>query len=275
MKVRQRYQHLLCSVRTLTTIFFTPRPLFLLLLVQPVVDPFSANMIVFLSLARFLLFILAVATFAHAASNTPDPMRSNHIHRPPASSHPKTVAKRGLAGRPGDIEYMGFFGSLLAIPTLISYLGIQTNYNLQKSYYNSQIQAEYYKQSREMLRAHATKLIQDQEKKFAKAGQTWPGMIYDAEGNLRQGAKPPAIGGKVVDAPPKPERQGVGAGDAGGVAGSSGTGVGGSGAGVGAGEGGEKSVGTDESASASVVDATRSSRLSDGSSGGDALSKSI
>ncbi|SPC66950.1 uncharacterized protein UHOD_02509 [Ustilago sp. UG-2017b] len=232
-------------------------------------------MIVSLSLARFLLFTLAVATFAHAAPNTPDPMRSNHIRRPPASSHPKTVAKRGLAGIPGDIEYMGFFGSLLAIPTMISYLGIQTNYNLQKSYFNSQIQAEYYKQSREMLRAHAAKLIQEQEKKFAKAGQTWPGMVYDAEGNLRQGAKVPMSGGKVVDVPPKPARQGVDAGDAGGVAGSSRTGAGGSGAEVGAGEGDEQGVGTDDIASAGVVDATKSPGLSDGSSGGDALSKSI
>ncbi|SNX83196.1 uncharacterized protein MEPE_01902 [Melanopsichium pennsylvanicum] len=125
------------------------------------------------------------------------------------------VTKRGLPGIPGDIEWMGFYGALLAVPTMLSVLGIVTNYNVQKSYYNSQINAQYYKQTREMLRAHTAKLIQEQEAKFANAGQTWPGMIYGADGEVNKGVSLPSYAGRLVGSPPKASGGQGGQGEAG------------------------------------------------------------
>lgn len=124
---------------------------------------------------------------------SPSPPSTPPSPQPPSSpsrllrvrKHPPHPTKRGVPGLPGDIEWMGFYGSLLAVPTMLSILGIQTNYNLEKSYFNSQLNAQYYKQSRELLRAHAAKLTRNQEEKFAKAGVTWPGMMYDKDGQVR------------------------------------------------------------------------------------------
>lgn len=127
---------------------------------------------------------------------------THHIVRV-ASQSSHTIDKRGLPGIAGDIEWMGFYGSLLAVPTMLSVLGIITNYNLEKSYFNSQLNAQYYRQTREMLRAHSAKLIQEQEAKFAKAGQTWTGMIYNADGELNKGVTPPSWNGKMVGTPQK------------------------------------------------------------------------
>ncbi len=85
--------------------------------------------------------------------------------------------------------------------------GIVTNYNLEKSYFNSQINAQYYKQSRELLKAHAAQLIREQETKFAKAGVTWQGMVYDKDGNANPGAKLPSSRGVVLLPPEKQEGQ--------------------------------------------------------------------
>lgn len=141
---------------------------------------------------------------------------------------PATLSKRGVPGMAGDIEWMGFYGSLLAVPTMLSILGIVTNYNLEKSYFNSQLNAQYYKQTREMLRAHTTKLIQDQEQKFAAAGVKWNGMMYDASGHVRGGARLPEWNGRVVAGPVtqtqtqmqmQTQASGVGGGGAGGAGG--------------------------------------------------------
>lgn len=155
---------------------------------------------------QFLLFSLLLSSLVHGEEAQPRPRkRPNRQHEPftssPPSAPPSTqppssparllgirklpVSKRGVPGLAGDIEWMGFYGSLLAVPTMLSILGIQTNYNLEKSYFNSQLNAQYYKQSRELLRAHAAKLTRDQEEKFAKAGVTWPGMMFDSEGQVR------------------------------------------------------------------------------------------
>ncbi|KAI3481761.1 hypothetical protein L1887_55608 [Cichorium endivia] len=85
-------------------------------------------------------------------------------------------------------------------------MGIVTNYNLEKSYFNSQINAQYYKQSRELLKAHAAQLIREQETKFAKAGVTWQGMVYDKDGNANPGASLPSSKGTVL-LPPQQENQ--------------------------------------------------------------------
>ena len=69
-----------------------------------------------------------------------------------------------------------------------------------------------------MLRAHSADAIRSQEIRFAKAGQTWDGMIYDKDGEVRPGAKVPTWHGQVVGLPQK-------AGDT-GVAGGTGTGTG-------------------------------------------------
>ena len=143
-----------------------------------------------------------------------------------SSTSSVSVEKRGMRGRAGDIEWMGYFGSLISIPTMLSVLGIVTNYNLERSYFNSQINAQYYKQTREMLRAHAAKLIREQEMKFAKSGQTWNGMIYDQDGNVNAGAKMPTWNGNVVAMPPTAEEQS--AVTVGGAGGAGGTGSGGS-----------------------------------------------
>lgn len=143
-----------------------------------------------------------------------------------------SLSRRGLPGMPGDIEWMGFYGSLLAVPTMLSILGIITNYNLGKSYYNSELNAQYYKQSREMLRAHTAKLIQDQEKKFANAGVSWNGMVYGKDGQVNPGAKLPewngrVLGGTVADpkSQPVPGSGGAVQGAAAGVGGGTTAGV--------------------------------------------------
>ncbi|PWZ00566.1 hypothetical protein BCV70DRAFT_216743 [Testicularia cyperi] len=99
------------------------------------------------------------------------------------------MSKRGLAGLPGDIEWMSFYSALISIPMILSITGIKTNYNVQKSYYNSMLNAEYYKMSRDMLKQHEAQLIKSQEERFAKAGQTWKGMIYDKDGNVNPGVQ--------------------------------------------------------------------------------------
>ncbi|TKY87090.1 hypothetical protein EX895_003767 [Sporisorium graminicola] len=129
-------------------------------------------------------------------------VRKHHQHSTTAPRDTGAFDKRGVAGIAGDIEWMGFYGSLLAVPTMLSVLGIVTNYNLEKSYYNSQLNAQYYKQTREMLRAHSAKLIREQEQKFAQAGVKWQGMIYDKDGNLRPGAHAPSWHGQAIGAPP-------------------------------------------------------------------------
>ncbi|SJX61775.1 uncharacterized protein SRS1_12760 [Sporisorium reilianum f. sp. reilianum] len=137
-----------------------------------------------------------------ASSDDKPPQRFKYVRKPAASAAaPSALDKRGIPGIPGDIEWMGFYGSLLAIPTMLSVLGIVTNYNLEKSYFNSQLNAQYYKQSREMLRAHSAKLIREQEQKFAQAGYQWNGMVYDKDGNVRPGAQAPSWHGTVIGAP--------------------------------------------------------------------------
>ncbi|CBQ71903.1 conserved hypothetical protein [Sporisorium reilianum SRZ2] len=136
-----------------------------------------------------------------ASSDDKPPQRFKYVRKPAASAAaPSALDKRGIPGIPGDIEWMGFYGSLLAIPTMLSVLGIVTNYNLEKSYFNSQLNAQYYKQTREMLRAHSAKLIREQEQKFAQAGYQWNGMIYDKDGNVRAGAQAPSWHGTVIGA---------------------------------------------------------------------------
>lgn len=85
---------------------------------------------------------------------------------------------------------MSFYGSLVSIPTLLSIMGVQTNYNVQKGYYQSQINALYYKQSRDLLRLHEAQLVRQQEPKYIQAGQGWQGMIYDSQGNLKTPPSP-------------------------------------------------------------------------------------
>ncbi len=117
---------------------------------------------------------------------------------PPFLPLPYLIFRRGGQARssrlPGSVEHMAFYSSLLAIPTILSIMGIVTYHNLEKAYFNSQINAQYYKTNRDMLKAHAAKLIQDQETKFAKAGYKWDGMIYNANGEVNKGAKVPMSG---------------------------------------------------------------------------------
>lgn len=87
---------------------------------------------------------------------------------------------------------MSFYGSLISIPTLLSVMGVQTNYNVQKSYYASQLNALYYRQSRQLLRMHEAQLIRQQEPKYIQSGQGWQGMEYDADGNLKPQTQQPA-----------------------------------------------------------------------------------
>lgn len=245
------------------------------LFLQP--DRFNRLNIIMTCFIRFallslLLFPLLTWSVTPPHTHRPQPNKSHPPHPPPfRPSGFKYIRKRGPAGIPGDIEYMGFFGSLLAIPTMLSYLGIQTNYNLERSYFNSQINAEYYKQSREMLRAHAAKLIQEQEKKFAAAGQSWPGMIYNKDGEVNGGVRKPMVGGVEISLPQKPEG---GGGGGGGKEGSGADNKGVSGEGGGAqsnanvGSAANGSAGNEESdSSGGVVDATKSPG-DNGSNGG-------
>ncbi len=165
-----------------------------------------------------LLLTVALAVLASTIASDVEPsfckgskgfcvVRRSTSSGPTSSGHSEeALQRRGLPARPGDIEVFGYWGSLLAIPTLLSVMGIVTNYNLEKSYFNSQINAQYYKQSREMLKAHAAQLIQEQESKFAKAGVTWQGMVYDKDGHANPGAKLPSSKG-VVLLPPQQQLQ--------------------------------------------------------------------
>ncbi|GAK63520.1 uncharacterized protein PAN0_003d1725 [Moesziomyces antarcticus] len=162
-----------------------------------------------------LLLTVALAVLASTIASDVEPSfckgkKGFCVVRRSSSTSPNVddkIEKRGIPARPGDIEVFGYYGSLLAIPTLLSVMGIVTNYNLEKSYFNSQINAQYYKQSREMLKAHAAQLIREQEQKFAKAGVTWQGMTYDKNGNANPGAKLPSSKGVVLLPPEKEEGQ--------------------------------------------------------------------
>lgn len=166
---------------------------------------------------RKLILLLAVALAVSASTIASDvePLfckgkKGFCVVRRSSSTSPDVddkIEKRGIPARPGDIEVFGYYSSLLAIPTLLSVMGIVTNYNLEKSYFNSQINAQYYKQSRELLKAHAAQLIREQETKFAKAGVTWQGMVYDKDGNANPGAKLPSSRGVVLLPPEKQEGQ--------------------------------------------------------------------
>uniref|UniRef100_V5GNW9 Uncharacterized protein n=1 Tax=Kalmanozyma brasiliensis (strain GHG001) TaxID=1365824 RepID=V5GNW9_KALBG len=200
-----------------------------------------ARLVAWLLLATFFSFVVVSAEDAPLQK----PSRLHRVRKPPTApfSGVNTVAKRGIPGRPGDIEWMGFYGSLLAVPTMLSILGIQTNYNLEKSYFNSQLNAQYYKQSRELLRAHALKLTRDQEMKFAKAGYRWPGMIWDADGNMRvPGSEGSAVGVPTQEMASNQDRGSSqvanGASDARAEGSAQGVGQGGPGTVLGPGEGG-------------------------------------
>lgn len=164
----------------------------------------------------------------------------------------------------GDIEWMGFYGSLLAVPTMLSVLGIVTNYNLEKSYFNSQLNAQYYKQTREMLRAHSAKLIQDQEAKFAKAGQTWNGMIFNKDGEVNSGVKLPMWNGKFVGVPESPSANANGNSAGGGAAGNTAPGNEGRGEQGGAGGGGTESSSEGTSEQAGVAASSPSGNAAGG-----------
>ncbi|KAJ9478246.1 hypothetical protein PHBOTO_001803 [Pseudozyma hubeiensis] len=161
-----------------------------------------------------IVLLLSMNWFSTAKTTTSAPQNRRPSHLPfktPSRSTP-TLSRRGVPGMPGDIEWMGFYGSLLAVPTMLSVLGIVTNYNLEKSYFNSQLNAEYYRQTREMLRAHTAKLIKEQEEKFAKQGTTWKGMVYDQDGNVRTGVRAHSWGGRVLGVEDEPKKGGNGAG---------------------------------------------------------------
>lgn len=178
---------------------------------------FACLLLLYLSFSTLTLAAPNAPRYGHDAHSNPRSHESKPEHKrfkyirkppssPPSTSPPSsTIDKRGIPGIPGDIEYMGFYGSLIAVPTLLSVLGIITNYNLEKSYFNSQLNAQYYRQNREMLKAHAAKLIKDQETKFAKAGYTWNGMIWDGEGKVRPGVRVPSSRGRDISVPQDPK----------------------------------------------------------------------
>lgn len=148
---------------------------------------------------------------------TLQPVTSTHSsERSDTKSETAVVIKRGVAGLAGDIEYMGFYGGILAIPGMLSIMGFITDYNLEKSYFNSEINLNYWKQSREMLRAHTAALIKKQEQKFAQAGTTWNGMVYNADGQVNPGAKLPSWAGRTVAEPEQEDKTPGADGDAGG-----------------------------------------------------------
>ncbi|SPO23190.1 uncharacterized protein UTRI_01868 [Ustilago trichophora] len=176
----------------------------------------------------------------HPATSTHSSERSD------AKIDSAVVIKRGVAGLAGDIEYMGLFGSILAIPGMLSIMGFVTDYNLEKSYFNSELNLNYWKQSRDMLRAHTAALIKKQEQKFAQAGTTWNGMIYNADGRVNPGAKLPSWAGRTVAVPEQEDKTSGANGAAGGN--------GSAGAGAGAGTGASAGTGTGSNPGISVGD---------------------